>query len=718
MLFSLLNANSILFLLNSVVCQAPPRISFAHISPLSVIPLHPPHGLKINYECDTGLEVASGQSTFSITCQDDGHWSEPTSICKIDIHCEEPPSIMHSLAHFEKHGDGMYRVGETARFSCSDGFLLAGNSQIVCLENGEWSLPPVCKAICPNPPEIENGRLEIMYSDAQASEGDSVMVICEPGYDIRGPSLVFCVSPGQWTDVPTCGSHGCGGPPEVENSEVLASFPGTHSQVNDTVKYRCIRGYQMMGDTDTLHCNENGSWLPYLPECVPSCGHPIEVENAVIKVTYQKRASVVGDSVNYECLLGYKLHGTAVSLCQTDHEWSPAPRCFRDLVVETAPKQHKDCGEPPSVANSVVRPLYFEAVSHPGDAVVYQCLNGYILMGSPKVRCLDNYKWTTPPICQMTCGVAPDVDNSVQTTSFFGRPTSVVGDSIYYVCQPGYILVGPAVSTCLGTGKWSTKPNCMPQPMTRKTCDPLPFIANGVALPQFTGKSVLGNQATVTCSPGYLLPSDEEATITCTEDGWTEPLPRCKMSCGPAPSVPHASIMPHFSSMGDQFALEGDYGEVICVDGFDLKGPSTVQCTSTGLWSPAPFCIAVSKATCGNPPLVVNATIVKVQHFSSKSQPGDYIEFECNEGLDSVGSLTVWCQDDGSWSDLPLCIQSQNFPITRSAVAGMLPSARHSNRIKNNDEIPNHEGKYNDELNLLILKQIKHVRTSRYGCHY
>ncbi|KAL9961681.1 hypothetical protein ACROYT_G030674 [Oculina patagonica] len=92
------------------------------------------------------------------------------------------------------------------------------------------------------------------------------------------------------------------------------------------------------------------------------------------------------------------------------------------------------------------------------------------------------------------------------------------GQSVSFICHPGYHLTGPTTRKCLPSGSWSGI-----QPSCKKTCPPVERLRNGHTHGQqyWQGKSV-----SFTCNPGYLLKGSSERH--CQSSGtWTGVQPSC-----------------------------------------------------------------------------------------------------------------------------------------------------------------------------------------------
>lgn len=107
-------------------------------------------------------------------------------------------------------------------YSCSKNYRLNGVSRRRCLENKQWSdTPPKCEEIrCPEPILAEHSILSVTGNDrmygrtlirtAESSSttykiGAIVKYRCERGYKVVGEPLSTCEDTGQWSgDVPQC----------------------------------------------------------------------------------------------------------------------------------------------------------------------------------------------------------------------------------------------------------------------------------------------------------------------------------------------------------------------------------------------------------------------------------------------------------------------------------------------------------------------------------
>ncbi|KAL9961676.1 hypothetical protein ACROYT_G030669 [Oculina patagonica] len=92
------------------------------------------------------------------------------------------------------------------------------------------------------------------------------------------------------------------------------------------------------------------------------------------------------------------------------------------------------------------------------------------------------------------------------------------GQTVSFICHPGYHLTGPTTRKCLPSGSWSGI-----QPSCHRTCPPLESLRNGHTHGQ---QYWAGKHVSFTCNPGYSLKGSSERH--CQSSGtWTGVQPSC-----------------------------------------------------------------------------------------------------------------------------------------------------------------------------------------------
>ncbi|GCB79495.1 hypothetical protein scyTo_0019553, partial [Scyliorhinus torazame] len=123
-------------------CAAPPNVPEGAVLTDTVFSVNQ----KVTIQCQKGYQ-RHGNSV--ITCQTNQTWSPITAYCE-KILCGAPVQVKNAFVRGVYH-----RAGDIATYSCYSGYMLQGSHASSCLENGTWSTPPICRAVCRFP--CQNG---------------------------------------------------------------------------------------------------------------------------------------------------------------------------------------------------------------------------------------------------------------------------------------------------------------------------------------------------------------------------------------------------------------------------------------------------------------------------------------------------------------------------------------------------------------------------------
>lgn len=201
----------------------------------------------------------------------------------VAVSCDEPPAVDHA---FPQSGHRLF--GDVAYYYCSDGYSLAGNSQLLCNAQGKWVPPdgkdiPECIAdFCERPLSVSYSILE-SSNKARYAAGSVVSFKCMEGFVLNTSAKIECVRSGQWNPSPLtiqCIPVRCGDPPAIKNG--YAS--GSNYSFGAIVAYSCHTGYYIKGQKKRT-CEATGTWSGTLPTCHPvSCGEPPKLANGFAEV--------------------------------------------------------------------------------------------------------------------------------------------------------------------------------------------------------------------------------------------------------------------------------------------------------------------------------------------------------------------------------------------------------------------------------------------------
>ena len=518
-------------------CPAPPTLANGFYAGNSLF-----YQDTVEYGCDPGYHIV-GQNT--ITCLAVGQWSR-TDVACVKVSCGPPPIPAHSEYSLPSNEDDG-KFNDTATLSCLEGYLARGVSYRRCQASGGWTQSNfTCEVVlCPSFKSIQNaniksaglaygGIVEIecdqgYYLVGKASRkcgsdgnwedeyepyceqiqcdelldisngktlftnrfvGSVVTFQCDEGYRRHGSDRRECQSDGQWSGSdPYCRLITCPVPPPVEHANQFDSL--AEYLYKSEARYHCDKGYTISSGDTTLVCSANAQWEGTVPTCsVITCGEPDVLANGRFFIA----SYVYLSEIQYICLQGYRLKGSATVTCDETGNWAGEQR-------ECVPI---DCGEPPYVVNAR---NYDTGVHTFNTEVAYNCDVGFVLSGLSSVRCEANGVWSSPPpICEpISCGPPPTVDYATYTgVDFFYL------DRVSYICADGYSLLGNDVLLCTYDGSWEgERPVC--EELSCGHPPQLPF-----ATTVLSGGTGVGTSATFQCSVGYYLVGS--STAMCLPD--------------------------------------------------------------------------------------------------------------------------------------------------------------------------------------------------------
>ncbi|XP_045068130.1 sushi, von Willebrand factor type A, EGF and pentraxin domain-containing protein 1 isoform X2 [Coregonus clupeaformis] len=568
--------------------------------PLSPMDMSFLHGTVIVYHCHKSYELTT---STALMCLEEGGWNGTAPMC-VPAECEEPPSPDHGSVNITDT-----TLGSLVKYSCEEGYELDGESVRQCVAGRQWSdVPPVCRPIsCGDPGDIDNGL----------ADGDSFLYLevlrykCSSGFVLKGGDTRTCKADGKWdAEKPWCEPISCGSP--VVPSDVTVT--GKEYTFNKYVELSCKSGLLLQGPSVSV-CQANGTWSHVSPECHPAhCGRPASIPNGrVLGSDFG-----YGREVWYECEEGYSLSGGEPKrMCRGDGLWGegPAPRC--DIIA---------CDPPQDISHGYLNGSSF----HYDDVVEYVCFDGYEVFGDPVLRCSAQGHWVgTVPECRPCLCTPPVLKYGV----VLGRDHAC-GDRVFFLCDEGYKVLGPAAATCEKGGLWSPG---------------VPVCGRGrcVASPPTVPHAVLqGDSATVPdtvtyrCKPGYQM-KGSYPHVTCGREGrWGEVRISCEpVSCGEPTPVPHAHVVGEMFTFGSQIQYR-------CDEGYELTSPSdSLTCQYEGTWSK--HSIRCRPAPC---PLPANLTTHVLVTGEDHTLVGGAVTFSCPPGFLLQGPGLAECQLGGSWS--------------------------------------------------------------------
>ncbi|XP_056125886.1 CUB and sushi domain-containing protein 3 isoform X4 [Rhinichthys klamathensis goyatoka] len=567
------------------------------------------------YQCNPGFRLIGSSVRI---CQQDHNWSGQLPSC-VSVSCGHPGSPIYGRTV----GDG-FNLNDVVNFFCNNGYILEGPSRAQCQSDRQWSRqPPTCRVVnCTDPGIPANSIRKSKIEYGNFTFGTVVSYDCNPGYYLFGSSVLTCQPVGYWDKpLPECLEVDCGHP----GSPPHAVVTGEKFTFGSTVHYRCLEDRALIGES-TRSCQLNGQWSGSQPHCSGDkrggCGDPGTPAHATREEgSFQQHAKV-----RFTCSTGHTLYGSAERICFPNATWSGRqPTC--------KPVQ---CGNPGTPANGQILRVHGTSFSH---SIIYSCVEGYRLSGSPSRQCLANGTWSgAEPNCTLiSCG-----DPGVPASGLRFGEEFTVGQNVTYSCQPGFLMENGSVfiRTCTRNGTWSaTLPSCR-----AVSCAAPPSVSYG----EVEGSEFAwGTSVSYRCMMGYEL--SFPAVLTCVSDGsWSGEIPLCLPKFCGDPGVPAGA-----TREGQSFIFRAEVF-FSCSTPYLLVGSSTRTCQSDATWSGSqPRCIEPHRTTCENP----GSPEFGSMNSSLGFKMGSSVRFLCQVGHLLLGSTTRTCQPDLTWSgSQPQCI--------------------------------------------------------------
>uniref|UniRef100_A0AAX7V257 CUB and Sushi multiple domains 1 n=1 Tax=Astatotilapia calliptera TaxID=8154 RepID=A0AAX7V257_ASTCA len=597
-------------------------------------------GSRLQYFCNRGHRlVGSSNATCKLDSNGLFQWDTPPPFCQA-VSCGIPPSPGNGSFHAYQ-----YTVGSQVTYQCNHGYHLDPGVPMnaMCLEDGSWSnAASVSRCLpvhCPSIDDVLSGHMLYRLISGRLGEfGSVVMLECSTGYYLgAGHRTLRCLANRTWegSDAPaTCKIISCGELP----SPPFGTKLGTLTTFGATAIFMCNHGYTLVG-SHVRECGANGLWSGVETRCLDAfhctvlisvtlllpaghCDSPDPIVNGHISGD----GSSYRDTVVYQCMLGYRLIGTSVRICQQDHRWSgTTPVC----VPIT-------CGHPGNPANGRTNGTEFNL----NDVVNFTCNRGYVLSGNARAQCRLNGQWSSPlPVCKVVnCSDPGHVENGVRQSGLRYPEVFSYGVTVSIHCKRGFYLLGSALLTCQHNGLWDRPiPRCLAISCGDPGVPPNVVVSG-------TNSWTYGSVLQYSCLPGGVLVGN--ATRHCQEDGtWSGAPPYCTgVSAGICgdPGIP-----PHGARIGGEEFKTKSLLRFSCEAGYNLIGSAERTCLHNGTWSGTqPVCQAVS---CGNPGTPAHGRIV----FSDGITFGSSVAYTCWEGFKTSGLTTRHCTTNGTWTGQP-----------------------------------------------------------------
>ncbi|NXY74927.1 PAMR1 protease, partial [Glareola pratincola] len=158
--------------------------------------------------------------------------------------------------------NGRYaKIGTVIAFFCNNSYVLSGNEQRTCQDNGEWSgKQPICIKACREPKISDLVRQKVLPMQVQSRETPLHQLYSSAFskqkleiYPTKKPALPF------------------------------GDLPPGYQHLHTQLQYECISPFYRRLGSSRRTCLKTGKWSGRAPVCIPICG---KAEN----ITFQKTA--------------------------------------------------------------------------------------------------------------------------------------------------------------------------------------------------------------------------------------------------------------------------------------------------------------------------------------------------------------------------------------------------------------------------------------------
>ncbi|XP_006150174.1 P-selectin [Tupaia chinensis] len=275
----------------------------------------------------------------------------------------------------------------------------------------------------------------------------------------------------------------------------------------------------------------------------------------------------------------------------------------------------------------------------------FSCEEGFVLVGPEVVQCTGSGAWTAPaPACQAVQCQRLEAPDKGTMNCVHPLAAFGYGSSCTFGCQAGYRARGSGTLRCVGSGQWTAPPPAC----EAITCEPLQRPAHGtMACSPSSGVFQHSTNCSFHCAEGFVLRGAD--LLQCTDTGqWTAPPPVCQVITCTRPLSPRNGTM-----TCDQPLEDSDYRSTChfsCDEGFSLSGPERLDCTPSGLWtSSPPTCEAIKCPEL----LAPEQGSLDCSDVRGKFTVGATSHFSCDEGFQLEGTGTLQCVAPGRWSAPP-----------------------------------------------------------------
>ncbi|XP_030129961.4 inactive serine protease PAMR1 isoform X1 [Taeniopygia guttata] len=210
------------------------------------------YGARVYFKCNAGYSLKGSRVAY---CQLDGIWSTHHPECVLEEkNCSDPGGPLNGYRRVvEDTGllNGRYaKIGTVIAFFCNNSYVLSGNEQRTCQDDGEWSgKQPICIKACREPKISDLVRQKVLPMQVQSRETPLHQLYSSAFskqklqiYPTKKPALPF--------------------------GELPPGYQHLHTQL----QYECVSPFYRRLGSSRRTCLKTGKWSGRAPVCIPICG--------------------------------------------------------------------------------------------------------------------------------------------------------------------------------------------------------------------------------------------------------------------------------------------------------------------------------------------------------------------------------------------------------------------------------------------------------------
>ncbi|XP_042905799.2 uncharacterized protein [Parasteatoda tepidariorum] len=614
-------------------------------------------GISCNLTCrDNPTAKISGPN--ATTCLFPGLWSKVKPCEGGKTYCPAPILPKHLEVISDCSG---VETNSECNIRCKQRKEL--NFTLICRSIAGWNRYPNCP--CP-PPSIQDPLL-LKEKCNLKYPGERCHLKCKRGYALEQTTTIRCLDQLEWTAFPVCTKLLC---PKPKLTASLTFHENCASKMSGEYCQLECRERGLFVKEDKIKCIDGLFWT-----ALPNCTCPLPKLSDNLEFISNCTSVMPYSTCSLTCKEYFYLVGHHFITCQENMKWSILPRCKKITCPEplipttiffsedctsktfgehcllrcryggkllgsnkiTCKKEKKwslfpKCACPPPVLIDYL--LFAENCStkFPGERCSLKCKKEFSSAGSIFILCQNDTRWSPFPMCKRK----PCIKNILpKSLEYVGDCAELFpGEKCEVECREGGKMHGVKYIQCIQGTSWTVLPDC--------SC-PIPTLPDALEEDEDCKNVKVGERCYLKCKKTFRLKGKNY--IICLSNTRWSPLPKCEKVFCPKPKLPKSLIFNEdcsFKSLGETCRLK-------CREGGDFLELNMLTCIEnedTVKWTSFPSC------TCPSP--MIDNDLKMVENCKFKI-PGEICLLECVENSIIIGKSYISCQNNTKWSKLPIC---------------------------------------------------------------